>query len=55
MTAHVFGGASLPPCSNFPLRRIAKDNEQQHGKEVTGILERRFHVDDLLKSFLTVK
>ena len=54
MTAHVFGGTSSPPCSNFALRRIARDNEQQYGKEITQILERSFYVDDLLKSYPTV-
>ena len=55
MTTHVFGGASSPSCSNFALRRTAKDDEQQYGKEVTQILEISFSVDDLLKSFPTVK
>ena len=53
-TAHVFGGTSSPSCPNFVLRRTAKDNEQQYGKEITQILERSFYVDDLLKSFPTV-
>ena len=26
MTAHVFGGASSPSCSNFALRKTARDN-----------------------------
>ena len=55
MTAHLFGGASSPSCSNFALRRTAKDNEQQYGKEITQILERSFYADDLLKSFPKVK
>ena len=55
MTAHVFGETSSLSCSNFTLRRTAKDNEQQYGKEITQILERSFYVDDLLKSFPTVK
>ena len=45
MTAHVFGGISSSSCSNFGLRRTAKDNEQQNGKEIiqiTQILERNF-------------
>ena len=53
--AHVFGGASSPSCFYFALKRIAKYNEQQYGKEITQILERSFYVDDLLKSFPTVK
>ena len=39
MTAHVFGGASSPSYSNFALKRTAKDNEQQYGKEITQILK----------------
>ena len=37
------------------LRRTAKDNEQQFGREVTQIKERSFYVEDLLKSFPAVK
>ena len=55
MTAHVFGGASSPLCSNFALRRTARDNEQQYDKEISQILERSLYVDDLLKSFPAVK
>ena len=54
MAARVFGGASSPSCSNFALRRTVKDNEQQHDKEITQILERSFYGDDLLKTFPTV-
>ena len=54
MTAHVFGGTSSPSCSDFGLRRTAKDNEQQYGKEITQILEISFYADNLLKSFPTV-
>ena len=45
MTAH----------AHFALRRTAKDNEQQHSKEITQFLERSFYVDNLLKSFPKVK
>ena len=55
MTAHVFDGTSSLSCSNFAVRRTAEDNKQQYGKEITQILERRFCVDNLMKSFLTVK
>ena len=54
MTAHVFGETSSPSCSNFALRRTAKDNEQQHGKEITRILDRSFYVNNLLISFPVV-
>ena len=55
MTAHVFGGSSSPSCSNFALRKTAKDNEEIYGKNVTRILERNFYVDDMLKSFSTAE
>ena len=51
----MFGEASSPSCSNSAKRRTAKDNEQQYGKEVTQILEKKFYADNLLKSFLIVK
>ena len=38
MKVHVFGGASSSACSNFALRRTAKDKEHQYGMEVTQIL-----------------
>ena len=53
MTANGFEAASSSSSSNFVLRRAAKDNEQQYGKEITQILERSFYVD-LLMSFPTV-
>ena len=53
MTAHVFGGTSSPSCSDFGLRRTAKDNEQQHGKEITQILEISFYADNLPNSKLS--
>ena len=51
----MFGEASSPSCSNSAKRRTAKDNEQQYGKEVTQILEKKFYADNLLKSFPIVK
>ena len=51
----MFGEALSPSCSNSAKRRTAKDNEQQYGKEVTQILEKKFYADNLLKSFLIVK
>ena len=40
--AHVFGGISLPSCSNFALKK--------YGEEVSSI-----YVDDMLKSFPSAK
>ena len=55
MTAHVFGGSSSPWCPNFALRKTPMDNEELDGKDVATILERKFYVDDMLKSFLTAE
>ena len=49
----MFGGASLPSCSNFALRKTANDNRDEYLSYVTKILERNFYVDDMLKSFQT--
>ena len=54
MTAHVFGGASSPLCSNFALRKIASDNGDEYASHVTRNLEINFCVDDMLKCFRTV-
>ena len=53
MRAHVFGGASLPPCSNFAIRKTASDNRNVYASDVTKILEINFYVDYILKSFET--
>ena len=37
MTAHVFGGASSPSCSNFALRKTASDNIHEYASDVTRI------------------
>ena len=50
MNVHIFGGTSLPSCSNYALRRTARDHEQKYGKEVADTLRGDFYVDDLLKS-----
>ena len=55
MTAHVFGGSSSPWCSNFTLKKTEMDNEELYGKDVATILERKFYVDDMLKSFSTAE
>ena len=55
MTAHVFGGISSPPCSNFALKKTAADNVSKYGEEVPSILRRNFYVDDMFKSFLSTK
>ena len=50
MNVHVFGGTSSPSCSNYALRRTARDNEAKYNPEVAEILGSNFYVDDLLKS-----
>ena len=53
MCAHVFGGTSLPSCSNYALKRTAADNERQSGGKASDTLRRNFYVDGLLKSVNT--
>ena len=50
MNVHVFGGTSSPSCSNYALRRTARDNEVKFYPEVAETLRSNFYVDDLLKS-----
>ena len=54
ITAHVFGGATSPSCSNFALRKTASDKRDEYLSYVTRYLETSFYVDDMLKSFQTV-
>ena len=51
----MFGGASPPSCSNFALRMTASDNRDENASDVTKILKRHFYVDDMLKSFQSLK
>ena len=50
MCAHGFGGVSSEACSNYALKRIAKENEKKYGTETARTLRENFYVDDLLKS-----
>ena len=47
---YVFGGTSLPSCSNYVLKRISIDGKDQFGKAATETLQDYFYVADLLKS-----
>ena len=49
MSAHVFGGGSSGNCSNYALKRTAKENEKKYGTETARTLRENFYVDDLLK------
>ena len=50
MCAHAFGGVSSGACSNYALKRTAKENEKKYGTETACTLKENFYVDDLLKS-----
>ena len=50
MCVHVFGGTSSPSCSNYVLKRISIDGEDQFGKAAAETFQDNFNVDDLLKS-----
>ena len=47
---HVSGGASLPSCCNYALKRISIDNAVQFSPEAAYTLMKNFYVDYLLKS-----
>ena len=47
MNVHVFGGTSSLSCSNYALRRTARDDEVKHDPEVAETLRSNFY--DLLK------
>ena len=50
MCTHVFRGVSSGACSNYALKRTAKENEKKYGTETAHTLRENFYVDDLLKS-----
>ena len=50
MTVHVFGGISLPSCSNCALKKTVADNVKKYGEEVSFILRHNL-CDDMLKNF----
>ena len=49
MEVHLFGATSSPSCSNFALRKTAKDNKNEFDEEVVKAVEENFYVDDFLK------
>nr|XP_054775363.1 uncharacterized protein LOC129283739 [Lytechinus pictus] len=55
MRVHLFGASSSPGCSNFCLKQIATDHEQQFGKDVKDFVHHDFYVDDGLKSVPTAE
>ena len=50
MCVYVFGGTSLPSCSNYVLKITSINGEDQFGKAAAKTLQDTFHVGDLLKS-----
>ena len=55
MTVHLFGAGSSPGCSNFALKRAAKDGEEEFGARAAKTLMKNFYVDNALKSVPTEK
>ncbi|XP_030843562.1 uncharacterized protein LOC115924830 [Strongylocentrotus purpuratus] len=53
MLVHLFGATSSPSCSNYALKRTAKDNEGCAKEEVLDAIQKDFYVDDFLKSVST--
>lgn len=52
MRVHVFGNTPSPAVAIYCLRRVAKERESEFGSDVRTFIERNFHVDDALKSFV---
>ena len=55
MCVHVFGGTSSPSCCNCALKRTAYDSKSRYQTDIMDTLNRRFYVDDLLKSVKDLK
>ncbi|KAK3726566.1 hypothetical protein QZH41_001952, partial [Actinostola sp. cb2023] len=53
MTVHLFGAKSSPGCSNYGLKKIADDYEDEFGSKVADFIRNDFYVDDGLKSLPT--
>ena len=45
MCAHAFGGVSSGACSNYALKRTAKENEKKYGTETARTLTENFYVE----------
>ena len=53
MLVHLFGATSSPSCSNYALKRTAKDNQECTREEIVDAIQNYFYVDDFLKSVST--
>ncbi|XP_022096435.1 uncharacterized protein LOC110982378 [Acanthaster planci] len=50
MNVHLFGNISSPAVATFGIRRIARECESTHGKDMSEFIHRDFYVDDGLTS-----
>ena len=55
MTVHLFGATSSPGCTNFALKSMANDFEEEFGASATDFLQSDFYVEDGLKSVPSVE
>ena len=55
MRVHVFGNSPSPTVATYGLRRVARQGENQYGKDVRHLIDRDFYVDDALKSVSTIE
>ena len=53
MTVQPFGAVSSPSCSNFALRNVGNENEEEIAYAVAYALRRNVYVDDCLRSVST--
>ena len=51
---HTFGGVSSPSCSNYALKKTADDNKVKYGTDAPDTCNKKFYVDDMLKSVINV-
>lgn len=50
MNVHLFGGASSPSCTNFVLKKTARNNAAYFDDKTIETVQRNFYVDDCLES-----
>ena len=51
---HTFGGVLSPSCSNYALKKTADDNKVKYGSDAPDTCNKKFYVDDMLKSVVNV-
>ena len=50
MLVHIFGATDSPCCTNFAVKKLARDNSDHYSAMTIETVLRSFYVDDLLKS-----